>query len=134
MGSFSRALGVVRFVGFVRARPGGPTVHSCAPRESLGLFGFVGFIRARPRVRSFHSVAPRGSLGSFLRVLADAGFIRTLPGVHLVSLSTFESALEGRCVHSGMPCVSLGSFRFVGVIGARVLSSRVHSCSLGSFR
>ena len=36
-------------------------------------------------------------------------------------------------IHSGAPYVSLGSFRFVGVIQARPGDRRVHSCSLVSF-
>ena len=69
-------------VGFIRARPGGCSVHSGAPSVTYGKFGrawspsgllgFVRFFRGRPGCRRVHS----GWLGSFGRSLKVIEFIR----------------------------------------------------------
>ena len=133
-GSFSRYLGVVRFI---MARPGGRRIHF----GSLGSLGralvVVGIIRTRRRGRLGHWGAPwvssrsfgfprgsSGSLGSFRRakwVLGFVGFIRARSGF--------------RWVHSHLAALWWSdSVGFVGFIRAHPVGRRVHSGSLGSFR
>ena len=178
-GHFGRALGYFRvdwvnsdtswawsgsfgFVGLIRARSGGHSVHSCAQwwwyglfgaqLGTLGSFGPVMVVVLFIMVRRIHSCA-------FLRWPGSVGLIRArnwdrkaYSDAHSMSLGTFGSTLplagsygfvgfiEARSVgprvhwvNSGVYCGWSGSFLFVGLILARPERGEANSVSLGSF-
>ena len=98
-------------------------------------FGDDGFIHVHPGGRWVHLV----SLGSFGCALGVVGFIRGSSGA-LLALDSFWCALSVvgyircRCIHSGAPRGSFGSFRFVGFIRVRPGGGWFHlGVSWGSF-
>ena len=91
------------------------TTHSVQVRRVRSVAPW-GFVRVRPGGRRIHS----GSFDSFLR----AKWV-----VWLISARSGD-----RCVHSGAPLLSSGSFGFVGFIRSRPGGRRAHSVSLGSFK
>ena len=149
--------GSFRFVGFIRARPGGRCVRSGSLGSfmhglgDIGFIGFVWFTLAHLMGRRVHL----GSVGLFWRADSVVGPFSGLDvvgfnwvsWVHSCSLSGslgsfgcdlgvvgFVQALPGcRCIHFGASWGSSGSFGFVGFFRARQCGRWVHSGLLGSF-
>ena len=125
LGSFSRALVVVRFI---RVR----CIYSGARCGSSCSFRFVAFSLAHGRVNS----------SSFWHILGVVGFIRLtcvhsgVTWIHSCSLSSYGRALVVvgfSRILSGALCGSSGSFRFVVFSQARSGCGWFNSTSLGSF-